>query len=290
MKNKIGIAIACCNNLDVLKTTIPPIFNKEFFIVVFDDNSTDGTKDWLNQYFPEINYLEGNGLNWWGGSIAKAIDFCLKNQCDYILSLNADVSIDQNTIKKLVYSSIKNDSPIVASLVVNNLDPKKIAWAGSKFIKIHKFIPIYVSKYIKKSGTKIKKIGEKIYDVDEVHGRGVIFSKEVFKIIGNYDVENFPHYGADTDFSFRAKKAGIRLIIDPSCISQVFINNTGLPHKNNRSISQRIKFIFYYLTKRKYGDALAVQWKIYKRHVPFFSIIPSYLFVILLNVFRKIIK
>jgi GT2 family glycosyltransferase len=290
MKHKIGIAIPCFNNLDVLKTTIPPIYNKEYCIVVFDDNSTDGTKKWLNENYPKINYLSGNGHNWWGGSLAKAINFCLKNKCDFILSLNADVIIDQNTIQKLVNSSINNSSPIVASVVVDNLEQSKIAWAGSRFKKIHKFLPIYVSKYIKKYGNKFNEIGEEIYDVDEVHGRGVIISKEVFKIIGNYDANNFPHYGADTDFSFRAKRAGIRLIVDPKCVSKVFINNTGLPHYNNQSIIQRTKSIYNYLTKTKYGDALNVQWKIYSKYVPFFSVIPSYIFVILLNIFRKVTK
>ncbi|MDC0273062.1 glycosyltransferase, partial [bacterium] len=232
---KIGVAIPCYNNLEVLKETIPLIYRDSYFIVVFDDNSTDGTDHWLKTKYPKINVLQGNGFNWWGGSITKAIDLCLKNDCDYILSLNADVCITPEVLERLIESSKKHSSAIVASLVVNILEPNKVVWAGSLFGKINNALPIYTSRYIKKAGVDLKKVGSNIYDVDEVHGRGVVFPKEVFKKIGNYDYRNFPHYGADTDFSFRAKSLGIRLIVDPKCVSKVFANNTGMRQDANNS-------------------------------------------------------
>ena len=287
---KIGIAIACHNNRVVLEETLPLIYNKDNFIVLFDDNSSDGTDLLIKRKYPLINYLKGDGFNWWGGSIAKAIDFCLENNCDFVLSLNADVAITQDTIRKLVETSISYDFAIVASVVVDKFDNDKIAWAGSVFKKIHRLIPIYASKYIKKAGRPIKELGSNAYEVDEVHGRGVIFPKEVFEIIGNLDFKSFPHYGGDTDFSFRAKKAGIRLIVDPKCISQVFEENTGLVKNENVTFSKKITQLLNYLFKRKNGEALVVWWKLLKKHLPIYYFIPSYFFIISLNIYRRLTK
>ena len=286
--DKIGLVIPCFNNLDVLKITLPYVYDDKLFTVIFDDNSNDGTSLWLEKEYPEITILKGNGLNWWGGSLEKAIDYCLINECDYIVSLNADVCITSNTIKKLIETSKNNDSAIVASLVVDIDNPNLVAWAGSVFKKIHRYIPIFTSKYIMKAGKPAKDLGFEPYDVDEVHGRGVVIPSKVLKIIGNYDSKNFPHYGCDTDFSLRAKKFGFKMIINPRCISKVFINNTGLPHHNAKSTNKKMVSLYNYLTKRKFGEALTVQWRLSKKHLPVILIIPNYIFVILLNIFRKL--
>lgn len=158
--------------------------------------------------------------------------------------------------------------------------PKIVAWAGSRFSKLHKFIPIYASKYVYKSGINIANIGLKPYEVDEVHGRGVIFPSSVFKEIGNYDGFSFPQYGGDTDFSFRAKANGIKMLVDPRVISKVFTENTSLDHQS----------VYDYLFSRKNGEAVYVWWKIYRKHVPISYFLQSYLFTLLLNIYRKFVR
>jgi GT2 family glycosyltransferase len=285
---KIGIAIPCHNNLDVIVESLPSIYDDNYFIVVFDDGSTDGTEEWIHKNFPEVHCLRGNGQNWWTGSIAKAIDLCLKNNCEYVVSLNADVIINPSIVSKLLETSKKNNDSIVASLVVDLNNKDNILWSGSFFQKIHKFIPIYTSKYFVKSGTKVKDISSKEYEVDEVHGRGVLLPRQAIEKIGNYDFKNFPQYGGDTDFSFRAKKNGIAMLVEPSCIAKVFVDNTSLNKKQKLTLIKKIKSIKNYLFDRKNGEALYVWWNLYRKHLPLRYFIQSYIFVILLNLYRKI--
>ena len=284
----VGIGIPCHNNLDVLQESLPSVYSDDYFITIFDDGSTDGTEDWIKKNYSQVNYLKGDGNNWWAGSLAKAIDHCMQEGCDYIISLNADVIISSELILKLIDSSIKSNHCIVASLVVDIANTKNILWSGSTFGKIHKFLPIYSSKYIFKSGTEISEIPMGSYEVDEVHGRGVLLPRTVFEEIGNYDFKSFPQYGGDTDFSMRAKKAGIKMIIDPSCISKVFTQNTNLKRNKKTSIKEKFLLVRDYLFKRKNGEALFVWWKLYRKHLPLRYFLQSYIFVIILNLYRRL--
>ena len=232
--------------------------------------------------------MKGDGSNWWTGSLVKAIDYCMANNCDYIVSLNADVVITPEIVSKLIKCSRDNNDSIVASLVVDINDPTKVLWSGSKFEKIHKLLPIYSSKYYVKAGLSVNEVSSKSYEVDEVHGRGVLIPCAVINKIGNYDSKTFPHYGGDTDFSFRAKKTGIKMLVDPLCLAKVFVDNTSINTKENDSFFKKIISIKNYLFKRKNGEALFVWWNLYKKHLPLKYFLQSYFFVIGLNIYRRL--
>jgi len=290
MNKKIGVAIPCFNNIDVLRYSIPSIYSDDFFIVLFDDGSSDGTGNWIRENFPKICYIRGEGDNWWTGSLAKAIDCCMTNNCEYIVSLNADVLITPDIVYELVKFSESNNNSIVASLVVDIKNPKKILWSGSKFGRIHKWLPVYSSRYFVKPSLSVDYVPDRAYEVDEVHGRGVLIPSSVIAKIGNYDFRTFPHYGGDTDFSFRAKENGIRMFVDPLCLAKVFAENTSLNKKEKISFFGKLISIKNYLFKRKNGEAVFVWWKLYKKHLPLPYFFQSYLFVIILNIYRKLTK
>jgi len=287
-KNSICVVVPCHNNLDVLRHSIPSVYSDDLLIVVFDDGSTDGTEKWLKENFPKIHCLKGNGSNWWTGSLARAIDFGMDNKCNYIVSLNADVLITPEIVNRLIKCSRDNNDAITASLVVDAHNPGKVLWSGSKFEKIHKLLPVYSSRYFVKAGLSINKLPNKAYEVDEVHGRGVLIPSSVIKKIGNYDYKTFPHYGGDTDFSFRAKNIGIKMLVDPLCSAKVFIENTSLNIRENTSFFEKLISIKNYLFKRKNGEAIFVWWNLYKKHLPLRYFFQSYLFVIVLNIYRRL--
>lgn len=286
---KLGIAIACHNNLDVLKQTLDSVYSIDFTIVVFDDGSTDGTYQYITKNFPFVIYLNGDGTNWWTGSIAKAISECFRMGCEYVISLNADVILSSSDAIKLVKYANNLPNSIIAALVVKSDNTNLIAWGGSKFDKLHKFLPIYSSRYIHKSGTDVSSLNNVPYNTDELHGRGVLISKSVYELIGNYDYKKFPHYGADTEYSFRAKKNAVKLWILPSIKAKLFVENSGMI-SNDKNLISKINNTFKYLFKRKNGEALRIWWLLLKRYVPFYAVIPSYIFIISLNIYRKLTK
>ena len=287
IKYKIGVAIPCFNNLDVLKNSIPSIYSENFLIALFDDGSDDGTEKWIKKNYPKIHYFKGDSSNWWTGSLSKLINYCLQKECDYILSLNADVVLDSSDVYRLVRSSIKENNAIVASIVVDINKPKEILWSGSKFRKVP-YLPLFTSRYIAKAGTSLESFGSEMFQVDEVHGRGVLFPKGIFEIIGNYDSETFPHYGGDTDFSFRAKNNNIDMYVDPLCVAMVFKENTSLNKTEHKTYMEKLYSIKNYLFDRKSGEALRLWWSLYKKHLPKRYLLQSFVFVILLNIYRRL--
>ena len=286
--DKIGVVIPSFNNLNVLEKSIPSLYSDDFIIVVFDDNSSDGTSDWLKKYYPKIIQIKGDGNNWWTGSLAKGIQKCIDNDCIYIMSVNADVMVSPELIYRLIETSNTYNNSVVASLVVEVDNPNTILWAGSYFKKIHKLIPIYSSKYIVKAGNDINSILSEVYETDEVHGRGVLIPSKIISNIGNYDYENFPHYGGDNDFSFRLKNENIKMYIDTACVAKAFADNTSLNIRKKVSLIQKFIGIYRYLFVRKNGEALFVWFKLYKKHLSFKYFIQSYLFIITLNLYRKL--
>jgi GT2 family glycosyltransferase len=288
LEPKIGVIIPCHNNLDVLKHSIPSIYDDAFMIVLFDDGSTDGTEEWVRSNYPQVHILRGDGNFWWTGAVSRLLDYCLVNNCDYIISLNADVLITPDSAQRLVSFSIDKSDSLVASLVVDLFNPGRVLWAGSRFNKIHKLIPIYASRYIYKAGSSVNNLSKVPYAVDEVHGRGVVIPASVIRNIGNYDWKNFPQYGGDTEFSFRASKNSIKMFVEPNCLAKVFVDNTSIGIDRVAPLSEKLFAIKDYLFNRKNGEAAIVWWRLYRRYLPLKFLLQSYLFVLFLNVFRRL--
>ena len=287
MRRKIGLAIPCFNNLDVLQQSLPTVYSDEFLVVLFDDGSSDGTQEWVKANYPAAVVLRGDGEHWWTGSLEKAISYCLARGCDYIVSINADVLISPTTVHQLLEVSRAHENAIVASLVVDINNPEEILWAGSFFKRVHALVPIYSHQYVMKAGNSIKKLPSSPYLVDEVHGRGVLLPRTALEVVGNYDGERFPHYGGDNDFSFRAKRCGVKMLVDPESIASVYTDNTSLGVKSNSSLWGRFKSLRNYLFVRKNGEALYVWWSLYQRYLPVQYFFQSFVFIIALNIYRR---
>lgn len=103
---KVGIIFPVINHLELTKAAIASIQSKhELHIVLVDNGSTDGTREWFtdpNQAGFRGHYI-GNKANA-GLTIAwnQGVSSCLENGCDYIFLPNNDVVFHPQTIDNLV--------------------------------------------------------------------------------------------------------------------------------------------------------------------------------------------
>ncbi len=286
-KNSVGIVIATYNKKLELKECLDHISESNwdsYQICVVDDGSTDGTREMLLQEYPDISRIRGDGNLWWAGATNKGIEFCLQNGCEYILLLNPDTLLLPDTISHLIKNSQLYGNAITASIVVFYDNFNIVWWAGSRWGPLKSWLPIWCNRYLYKSGVRLDKLPEKPYHTDEAHGRGVLIPREIFKSIGFYDKIKFPQYGADIDFSFRAKRAGFSIFVVPKAKVKLYTDSTGM--KTPETFSRAIQGCWRYLVNRKNGEALRVWWDLLIRHVPFYAVLPSYVFIIALNTFR----
>jgi hypothetical protein len=74
-------------------------------------------------------------------------------------------------------------------------------------------------------------------DVDVLPGRGTLVPVSVFQQIGNFNVKMLPHYGADYEFSVRAKRAGYRLVVSHKAKVYAMLHITGIEASDKKIIS-----------------------------------------------------
>jgi len=287
-QNSIGIVIATYNRKQELKECLSYVFKLKWpsiHICIVDDGSTDGTWKMLSQEYPDISLIRGDGNLWWTGATNRGIKHCLSKGCEYILLLNTDVQVKADTILQLVTVSQINNGAIASSVVIRSDDADVIWWAGcDKWEPIRWWLPIWCTKYFFKQGTKLNKLPEKPYNSSEAHGRGVLIPRNVFEIIGFYDEYFLPQYGADIDFSYRATRAGLSILVVPKAKVSLHVDNTG--RKVSDVFYKAILGYWRFLTNRKNGEILRVWWHLVFRYVPFYAVLPTYVFIIALNTFR----
>ena|SRR5438105_5524438 len=81
--NRIKFTINCLTRLR--EQTV-----RSFKIIVIDDGSKDNTTHYLQENFPEVILLKGDGNLWWTGAINLGVEVALSEGADYILTLNND--------------------------------------------------------------------------------------------------------------------------------------------------------------------------------------------------------
>lgn len=202
--------------LQLLKQNYPRIV-----IIISDGGSTDGTRDVIRKYFPSVIVLgEGEEL-WWGGAMARGIDWVLENGAssnDFVLMMNDDTAFDRDLIEKLVTASNEN-SAAIGAVAVDSKAEENILDAGTY---------LDWANYKYKWKTQINKDETGCYDVDVLSGRGALIPVYMIQQAGNVDAKHFPHYIGDYEFSCRLKQHGFRLGVTYTTKIRSHVDMTGL--------------------------------------------------------------
>lgn len=253
---------------------------KNFDICVIDDGSSDGTSEMIQEEFPEITLLKGDGNLWWAGSMNKGIrhilEFCQPN--DYILTLNDDVILSPDYISNLKKAANNYPDAIIGS-VETTIDAPNIIKNGGTIID---WMTAKVS--IMNRGKNLDEFprGYTI-EVSEVTGRGSLFPSQVFREVGLYD-ENHIKQCADTELSIKANlKHGfpLRITYDAIVIS----------HLGNKSDVNTKKF-FTLSDARDYFFSIKSHYNLINRYWISRSIAPNkswFLRYLSLNLIRTIL-
>lgn len=232
---KLAILNPVYNGLDYTKKSLANLedavgqsqwkLNEDVFIIIIDDGSTDGTAEWIRKNHPEVTICAGDGNLWWSGAINLGAEFALNRlNCSYILLWNNDIHAECNYFANLYELVNSPDAPLLF---------------GSKiYIEANKTVWFMGGIFNPKTG-KIKMIGygepdnetyNRTTECDWLTGMGTIVHKSIIEKIGFWNDKDFPQYHGDSDFTYRAKKAGFIPYVYPQLKITNDINNSGLPH------------------------------------------------------------
>lgn len=152
------VIIPTYNEKENVESIIRAVFNqeKEFHILIVDDNSPDGTSKIVSQLIQEFpnrlfikNRTKKNGL---GKAYLTGFDWALKKDYEYIIQMDADFSHNPKDLIRLYNScAIHNHDLAIGSRYVKNRvnvvnwDIKRLllSYFASKYVKFITRIPIY---------------------------------------------------------------------------------------------------------------------------------------------------
>ncbi len=238
MHPRVFVALPVFNRLNETRKFIECLRKQtyqEIQIVICDDGSTDGTNEYLNSISSKLNVhvIPGTGDLWWTGGINRCIKYILNicSDSDFVLTINNDVVLDADYIEQKIHRAAELPGTIIGSVCVYQENPEIIETSG------------LIMNYFTCSSHNIARQGELISDyngyVKATHlpGKGVLIPATVYRKIGLYDEDNFPHYHADTDFVLSAHEAGIPVIVDFESIVYSDVNTKNMNVASNISLS-----------------------------------------------------
>lgn len=109
------IIIPTYNEIENIERMIRKVFSyeKDFHLLIVDDNSPDGTADQvkaLQKEFPErLFILERPGKNGLGTAYRAGFDWCLKTDYEYIFEMDADFSHNPDDLIRLYDACSQKD-------------------------------------------------------------------------------------------------------------------------------------------------------------------------------------
>lgn len=206
-------------------------------ILLVDNGSTDGSAEFLREYYPEIEIIENKkNLGFTGGcniGIKKAMSY----GADYILLLNNDVAVEPDFLDEMISVARINENIGILGTKINYYDDPDKIWAAGGFINY--WICLVAYYRMNKPDTE-RNSHEK--DVDFVSGCAMLIKADVFQKIGLLDERYFAYF-EDVDICLMAKKNGYGVRYVPSA---------KIYHKVSKTSGGALSpFSLYYNTRNK---------------------------------------
>jgi len=180
-------------------------FSTSATVVLVDDASSDGTAEMVLKEFPKIVLLHGTGQLYWAGGVRLAINHLSKKLNDFcgILLMNDDVVLADESISSMIEIAEKHDALIGGTVVTYS---GEIESSGSSLGLICKPKP------------KLKIANGTVQDCDLLPGHIMYIPMSIYRRLGGFD-KNLPYRFIDLEFSLRAKRAGIRVLLAPEVVA-----------------------------------------------------------------------
>jgi len=211
-------------------------------VFVVDNNSVDGSVVLVEKKFPEVKLIKNDKNLGFSKANNQAIS---QAKGEYVLLLNPDTLVEDDTFKKCIDYMDKNEK--AGALGVKMIDGKGDFLPESKRGLPTPNVAFYKIFALSKLFPRSKKFGRyhlsyldknEIHNVDVLSGAFMMIRKTVIDEIGMLD-ETFFMYGEDIDLSYRIIKAGY---------NNVYFPNTRIIHYKGESTkknSVNYVFVFY---------------------------------------------
>lgn len=197
--------------VDCIKSIILTCYEFTPEIVIVDNNSDDGTVEYITNLFPEVKVI-ANKTNL---GYAAAINIGVKeSNGDFLLLSNADVIYKKNSINNLVSKVKELDCRVIVGpqQTFSNGDYQR-SYGFFPSIKRGIFDLFAISKINQKiKEQRYKKKIIKDYYVDYIDGAAICTTRDIFNNLQGFD-ERYFFFSEESDFCYRARISNIKSVL-----------------------------------------------------------------------------
>lgn len=179
-------------------------------IIVIDNASTDHTRIYIQQHFPNVQLICTDKNLGFGQANNIGLEICLDKNYHFAFLLNQDASIQSNTLSKLIAIAEKYPIYGVLSPIHFNADGSALDYKFSNYLDNARFKKSALSKAFEQP--------ENVYDCDFVNAAAWLVSSKCIEKVGGFSPVFF-HYGEDDNYCDRVKWHNLKIcIVDHSYI------------------------------------------------------------------------
>jgi GT2 family glycosyltransferase len=204
MKKKVISVIITFNGIRWLEKCLFSLLKStlKIDIIVFDNGSVDGTQEFINNHFPQVDLIQSKENIGFGQANNIGIQKALADGADYVFLINQDVYIEKNTIKLLVDTLSSNPVMGIVSPMHLNGTGTALDKNFSLCIGPSKNSLLFSDLYLNKA--------KDIYPFQYVNCAAWLLSKECIQKVGGFD-PLFYHYGEDENYCQRVRFHGFEM-------------------------------------------------------------------------------
>jgi GT2 family glycosyltransferase len=226
-------------------------------IVYVDDAGEAGGAE-IAREFPSVDVVRTTPPVWWTGAINLGIEAARGGSDEGVVFFNQDVTCGPDYFERLGEAVDANPGALVGSAVTYAQEPGRVWSAGGAVEWWGRGIRVLFH------GAPVGELPAAPFAVDWLFGMGTYVPIEVFDRIGLPDAARFPMAWGDLDFSLRARRAGITVLVAPAARLVHEVGNydarvAGAPSWKTYS---------GWMADPKHNLSLSAHAEIWKRHGP----------------------
>ncbi len=202
---KIYVVIVSYNGRQWLSECLESV--KPYSVILVDNNSTDGTLDFVRTNFPEVSILEQKQNLGFGRANNLGILYALSNEADYVFLLNQDAKVSPSGIDKLLEIATKNPEYGI-------LSPIHLKWNG---VELEEMFSYYLKEEIVQEllpDFLLQRSIKTVYEIEMVNAAAWLISRKTLDTVGGFHPMFFL-YGEDDNYCQRVRYHGFKIGICP---------------------------------------------------------------------------
>lgn len=195
-------------------------------VIIADDMSEDGSVSYVRKHFPQVIVVEGTKREGFAANVNRGVN---RATGDIVILLNTDVEPEKDFLQPLLRHF---DDPQV--FAVGCLE--KSRENGKTILRGRGLAHWYRGFYVHSRGEVNKT------DTAWVSGGSGAFRRSMWNTLGGMDTLFNPFYWEDIDISYRARKAGWKILFEPKSIVGHYHEEGKIKREFTATDVQRISY------------------------------------------------